>query len=250
VEDLAEFIAERIEGHPEKIGIVMDLVNVWNLRLTYIDGHLDSFPHQPLYPNAYSANLKTSVVNGLKDLRDLCVDNLSSPHKNPCVDGTYFNDFGRYLGDFYSGRAVTFLGYPEYLNDFLEHNPSQFPTIVDAYMGDGQKAYAYTNGFAISAQNCDSSCMSTAISWMNWQKSNHALITSLGLDLTPPRPRYLMESWKPFYDLPEVQAYPQYKKFWKMQRKAIPLQHLNILQTQDAQYAALTNAIITGYTPP
>jgi hypothetical protein len=248
-DELVPWINSRLAGHPNKIGWAADLSSVWNLRYTYIDGYLDTYRRRPLYPDAYSATLDTGVVNTLKALRDSCVDRLSTPHKNPCLDGTYYNDYGRYFGDFVSGRALILQGFPEYLSTILALNPT-VPTITTAPIGDGEHNYVYTNGFVTSKSNCLHDCLGTAIAWMNWQKINHGLITSLGMDLTPRRPRYLMWSWKPFYNLPQVRQHSQYAKYWDMQNKGIAIETAHILETQDAQYNALKAQIIDGYTPP
>jgi len=249
-DDLKPWISARLAGHPEKIGWAADLSSVWNLRYTYIDGFLDTYKHRPLYPDAYSSTLDSGVVSTLKFLRDSCVDRVSSPHKNPCLDGTYYNDYGRYFGDFINGRAVILQGFPEYYSTILSYNPSSPVTTVTAHIGDGDKNFVYTNGFVVSKSRCQHDCIGTAIAWMNWQKVNHGLITSLGLDLTPARPRYLMWSWKPFYDLPQVKSHAQYSKYWKWQKKGVPIEIEHILGTQDSQYNALAAQVLTGYTPP
>jgi len=248
--ELIPWINARLAGHPEKIGWAADLSSVWNLRYTYIDGYLDTYKHRPLYPDAYSATLDTGVVDTLKALRDSCVDRLSTPHSNPCMDTTYYNDYGRYFGDFVDGRSVILQGFPEYLSTILALRPGAPASITTAKIGDGDKNFVYTNGFVVSKANCAHDCMGTAIAWMNWQKVNHGMITSLGLDLSPPRPRYLLWSWKPFYDLHQVKVFPQYEKYWKMQKKGIPIEIEHILQTQNSQYNALKAQIVDGYVAP
>jgi len=249
-DDLISFINTRVAGQPLKIGWAADLAaSVWDLRYTYIDSYLDSHKHDTLYPDAYSADLDSDAVSVLTYLRDVCVDRTSTPHSNPCLDGTYYNDYGRYFGDFVSRRAVTLQGFPEYLSNLLALD-STVPTITTAHLGDGDKNFVYTNGFVTSKSNCRHDCHATAVEWLNWQKVNHGLITSLGLDLTPPRPRYLMWSWRPFYNLPQVRHYPPYAQYWGYQKKAIAIDTIHILGTQDAQYNALKAAVVDGYTPP
>jgi len=249
-DELVSFLTGKLSGHPEKIGWGSDISNVWDIRYAYMDGWLDSNPQDPLYPGGYSADLDSDVVSTLQYLRDTCVDRSTSPHSNPCVDSTYFfNTDDRYFGDFSSGRMIVLQGFPEYVSNILAENPT-VPYISTAHLGSDNENFIYTNGFVISKSNCDHQCMGTAITWLNWSKVNHGLITSLGLDLVPPRPRYLLWSWQPFYQLPQVTAYPLYHKFWTWQRKAQSQNILHLLDTQDAQQAALNAALIDGYTPP
>jgi len=201
------------------------------------------------YPDAYSDDLDADAVGMLTYLRDVCVDTLTMPHTNPCMDGTYYSNYERYFGDFVSERSVVLQGFPEYLSTILALDPT-VPSITTAHLGDGDKNFVYTNGFVTSKANCGHDCHGTAVEWLNWQKINHGLITSLGLDLTPPRPRYLMWSWKPFYKLPQVTAYAQYAEYWKFQKKGIAIETIHILETQEAQKDALEAAIKDGYTPP
>jgi hypothetical protein len=249
VTDLIPWINSKLAGHPERIGWATDILNVWGLRLAYIDSYLDTFPSRPLYPLAYSSHLNQEIVGYVRDMRDTCVDKLTNPHSNPCVEGTYYVDFDRYFGDLVNGRAVVLQGFPEYLSTILALN-STMPHITPAKLGNGNKNFVFTNGFAISKANCDVECMVSALVWLNWQKANHARITSLGLDLSPPRPRYLMISWAPFYQTAATQAYSQYATYWSWQSAGKALQILNLESTQDAQYAALTAALITDYVAP
>jgi len=249
-DELVSFLAARMAGHPEKIGWQNDLSNVWDMRYAYMDGWQDSHKHQPLYPGGYSATLDMDVVATLRYLRDVCVDTLTTPHSNPCLDTTYFfNTDNRYYGDLATGRSIVLQGFPEYLSNLLDLNPT-VPHVSTAHLGDGNSNFIYTNGFVISKPNCDHSCMSTAKAWLNWAKVNHGLITSLGLDLTPQRPRYLLWSWAPFYELPQVRAYSHFEKFWHWQRKSEAQNIKHLLDTQDAQYAALNAQLVDGYTPP
>jgi len=251
-EDLVSFITSRIAGLPDKIGQAMDLgcCGPWDLRYNYIDGYLDSHKHDPLFPDAYSADLDEDVVSTLRFLRDACVDRRTTPHSNPCIDTTYyFNTDGRYFNDFVLGRTVTLHGFPEYLSNILDLG-APMPTIITSPLGDGDENFIFTNGFVISKANCGSDCMNTAIAWLNWQKIHHGLITSLGMDLSPQRPRYLLWSWAPFYELPQVKSHAPYHAFWNMQKKAIPLNTVELLPTQDAQFPALQAALLDGYTPP
>jgi len=186
----------------------------------------------------------------MRFLRDVCEDNLTNPHSNPCIDTTYFFNTGnRHYSDFANGRNIVFQGFSNDLSNILELNPTM-PVLTTAHLGDGNEEFIYTNGFVISKANCDHSCLITATSWLNWSKANHALITSLGLDLTPQRPRYLLMSWAPFYDLPQTKAYHPYHKMWKMQRNGQAQNIDHLLDTQDAQFAALSAALLDGYTPP
>jgi len=247
-DELVSYIAARKTS--TNIGWQNDISNVWDIRYAYIDGYLDSHKHQDLYPNAYSADLDPDVVATLTYLRDVCVDTLTTPHTNPCVDETYFfNTDNRYYGDFASGRSVVLQGFPEYLSNILDLNPT-VPVVSTAHLGDGNANFLYTNGFVVSKSNCGHSCHGPMIAWLNWSKVNHGLITSLGLDLTPQRPRYLLWSWAPFYELPQVKAYSHYKKFWHMQRNSIAQEMKHLLSTEADQHAALNAALIDGYTPP
>jgi hypothetical protein len=241
----------RLTGHPEKIGWSADLgASVWDLRYTYMDSYLDSHKHDPLYPDAYSADLDSDAVGVLTFLRDVCVDRVTSAptNTNPCLDGTYYNDYGRYFGDFVADRTVILQGFPEYLSNLLQLD-SRVPVITTAHLGDGNKNFVYTNGFITSSSNCGYDCHATAVEWLNWQKINHGLITSLGLDLSPPTPRYLMWSWAPFYKLPQVKVHSAYGQFWRMQKAGVAIETLHILETQDDQEDALRAALTDGYTP-
>jgi hypothetical protein len=249
-DEVVPWIQGKIAGHPEKIGWSGDLSSKWSLRYNYIDGYMDSYPHADMYPDAYSATLDSDIVQTMKDFRDSCVDTLTTPHTNPCMDGTYYNNYGRFFGDLVNGRSAVLQGFPEYLSLILAANSSPVPTITTVPLGDGNKNFVYTNGFVTSKSNCLSDCLSTAVTFMNWQKVNHGLITSLGLDLSPNRPRYLMWSWAPFYDMPAVKAYNQYKTYWKWQKKGIPIETVHILETEAAHHGALHAEITAGYTPP
>jgi len=251
VEDVKDIIDAALSGHPERIGWSGDLLHTTSLRLAYIDSHLDRYPNVPLHPSAYNSHLKPPVVQDLQDLRDTCVDTLTTPHSNPCVEGTYYSSFTRWFGDFNTFRSVVLYGFPEYFAEIKARAPMNAePGIYPALMGDGNKPYTFTDAFVLSKENCGADCTEAAIAWLNWQKVNHLTITSLGLDVTPPTPRYLAVSNADLYGTSGFQAHAAYATFYGFQQNAVPLNTLMYLQNDDSQYAALSAEILDNYVAP
>jgi len=208
--------------------------------------------------------LDNDVVGYIEALRDTCTDKSVTPHINHCTDGVYYSDYGTWFGDFVSGQSLLLQGFPEYFSEIIAADPAnsggvvRYPVNWSATTGDGNQPYLFTDAFTISkhCKNEDDegfNCLDAATAWLNWSKTHYAQTASLGLDLTPVRPRYLGVSYEAFYtSLPStVPAYgaAHYSFVSTESARAVPLDTLHFYANEDTQSAKLVHRVLESFTP-
>jgi len=263
--DLLDWIHHRSGRHGTAVlGWTTDISNLLDLRLEYLDSWLDSHPTTPFFPEGYGLKLDTNIVGYIESLRDTCTDKTVTPHVNHCTDGVYYNDFPTWFADFVSGHSLLLQGFPEYFSSIIEADPANSPTVTrtptdwSAVLGDGSLPYMFTDAFTIS-KNCQNpdeegfNCLDAAVAWLNWSKTHYAETASLGLDLTPVRPRYLGVSYEPFYtSIPSsVPTYGQdhYAFCHSETARSAPLDTLHFWTNEDSQSNKLAQRVLDGFTP-
>jgi len=202
----------------------------------YVDAYLDSYHFRPLCcgPNtAYFEYPNPSVATGLHQLLATCYDVLTGT--NPCLDSTFYFDFDTWFGNLVSGRSVMIQGFSSYISNLglLGVNANNVQ-MISAPLGSGTLPYLFTDAFVLSASNCASvACVEAAAVWMNWQRLDAQLIINLGLDLSPPTPRYLESANRNFYTNPLTAPYSfTYNKLWNTEGSG----SLNIARPLNTQH--------------
>jgi hypothetical protein len=253
--DLLDWIDDKIAGNSSRLGYTTDLWAVWDLTTIYVDAFLDSHPNRPLCcgaNTAYYPTPKPSVARGLADLALTCYDHDS--HTNPCLDNTFYFDFGAWFGAFLSGRSVMLQGFSTYLANLrdLGANLNDI-TVTSAALGTGSHGYLFTDAFVLSKGVCTgSSCVDAAALWLNWQRLEGQILINLGKDLATPRPRYLVSANTNFYSDSRTLPYANIYDYFYNDDCDGTLQLARPLNVQDYTdhycdlYAALTSYVPTG----
>jgi len=262
VHSIAELLAfiKANKKSTTQMGWATDIGNNLDLRLEYVQGYLGSHPTTPLFPSAYSnTTIDSSIIADLVALRDQCNNTKHSGTVNKCTDCTYYNNFTDWFDDFASGKILTLQGFPEYFSDILAtnnvdvNNPTIVPFTGPAIAGAGDRPYAFTDAFVLSTANCGSgACLSAVTAWLNWQRTNYAQIASLGLDLSPVRPRFLAVANGDFYYSNDVYDLPLFARdhyaFTSQQiSKAIPLETLHFWANEATASQVIANQVLQGY---
>jgi len=156
------------------------------------------------------------VASGLAELLATCVD--TATNTNPCLDGTYYNDFDLWFSNLVNGNSLMIQGFSSYISNLRAYGiTADQVQMVSAALGSGTHPYLFTDAFVLSATNCVSGCVDAAALWMNWQRLEAQIIINLGLDLTPPAPRYLESANRNFYTDPRTAPYAAtYNKLWNV----------------------------------
>jgi len=267
VEEVVEWIHHNRAPHSSvQVGYASDLWNPLDLRLAYIDSWLDSNSPQHLYPGAYYG-IDSPTVGNIKRLRNTCTDRTQDT--NYCTDGTYYNDPTLWFTQFATGGSLLLQGFPEYLSSILAadplntdvNNPAHVPFSYTALTGDGNTPYIFTDAFVISKENCKNvadedgwNCISAATAFFNWSKLNYARIASLGLDLSPVRPRFLTLAYEPFYSSAAVAALPAFARThyafeYEEVARSTPLETLHFWANEVNQGTELNNRVIANFDP-
>jgi len=268
VDDVIEFIHHRRTPHgTAKVGWASDLSSSLNVRLEYLDSWLDSHSSSNFYPVGYSSVLDPDDVSNVKRLRNTCTDKSVHPHINHCADGAYYHDPTSWFSEFSSGKSLILQGFPEYFSEILASDnanvnaPTHVPGTFSAITGNGDQPYMFADAFVMSKQNCRVAleddgfdCQAAATAWLNWSKTNYARIASLGLDLSPVRPRFLAVAYEPFWTSSAVTSLPAFAKNhynfeYSEVSRAKPLDTLHFMQNNDDQSTKLYNKIIANFDP-
>jgi len=251
---------------PGQKGWTGDLSSEPDLRLQYLDGWADAHPTENWHPKGYSYHLSQtdlSVVNNIQAMRDACVSVEAGNNVNHCTDGVFYFEPDVWFGDFAAGNALVLQGFPEYTSDILAAantdplHPTRLHYVSPAAVGGNSgsnKPFLFTDAWVISRTNCDSDCMTTATTFLNWQRTKWASMISLGKDLSPVRPRFLAVAYDPFYSSSDVTALPafaqSYYNFYHNEiLRARSLDTARFWDNEVSQSATLEQLITVGYNP-
>jgi hypothetical protein len=260
VSSLLSWIDARLGLGGSQVGWATDLSNALILRCAYIDSYLDSWPTHPLYPDAYSATLNSSVVGYLQQLRDRCTNIVTGANK--CMSGDYYGNPENWFTEFIQGKSLVLNGFPEYFSRIIAldpantdvTNPSRVPSTFSGVIGNGDLPFLFTDAFAMSVNCLDVTdadgfnCQTVSVAWMNWSKTHYTQTSSLGKDLSPQRPRFLATAYDPFWTSSDVTSLPSYAtthyaKVHTDSARATPLETLHFWDNSNTQADALREAL-------
>jgi thiamine pyridinylase len=209
VSDLLQALESRQTPEPD---IAADMLGSWNLPALYLDAWADTNGARNVESAVTTSNYDLRVLDGLRRFTQACESNGA----NPCVDGTYNDDYDLPAKRFAQGQADATMGYSERLHVILKNLPAGRSAseikLSSAPLGDGDRPILFTDSYFLSVR-CTGACEQAArrfVEYMSRPSTFEWILMSEDAPAGAQVPRYLVPATLDAYATPKVRQDPFY----------------------------------------
>ncbi|WP_205525556.1 hypothetical protein [Pyxidicoccus trucidator] len=209
VSDLLHALEARQTPEPD---LAADLLGSWNLPALYLDAWADTNGAWRIESAVTTARYDANVLDGLRRFTQACESNGA----NPCVDGTYNDDFDLPAKRFAQGQADATMGYSERLHVILKNLPAGQRAselkLSSAPLGNGDRPILFTDSYFLSVR-CTGACEQAArrfVEYMSRPSTFEWILMSEDAPAGARVPRYLVPATLDAYAMPKVRQDPFY----------------------------------------
>nr|WP_253910567.1 extracellular solute-binding protein [Pyxidicoccus fallax] len=209
VSDLLQALEARQTPAPDIAG---DLLGSWNLPALYLDAWADTNGARRIESAVTTSHYDPSALDGLRRVTQACETNGA----NPCVDGTYSDNFDLAATLFAQGQADATLGYSERLHTILKNLPEGQSAsdikLSSAPLGEGDRPILFTDSYFLSVR-CTGACEQAArrfVDYMSRPSTFEWILMSEDAPAGTRVPRYLVPATLDAFATPKVRRDPFY----------------------------------------
>ncbi|HSN99726.1 MAG TPA: hypothetical protein VLS89_15630 [Candidatus Nanopelagicales bacterium] len=216
-----------------------NLLSDWDLTAMYVMAWADEYGTSDLGA-ALEAPVDAMLAGRLAQLGEACAEGSA----NPCVDGTYYNEWDLPAQRFAAGEVPAMYGYSERLHVVMREGVDPGEIFVGRLpLGPSPSPVAFVDAL-VRRPDCDAGCKDASDRFAAWlaKPETYGWIL-MSEDAPGAPPRYLLPARAEVYDLPALSADPLYPALGAQMAGAVPLPNEGIPEARSSLFPPLCEAL-------